>query len=311
MIRRNTLRSRVHDLLQKPSRIISARLRRIAFVCALAIILVGIAGALTQEPTLLQQVDVTAWLLLLLCAPLTIFANSFQFWLSIRLLKVPLRPVDALSVTVFGTAANMLPIPGGSLLRIAALKTDTNTYRDTTLITALVTLSRLGTGLVVAGISLGLLGLHAFAAAALGIGVTILIAVVLALAMFFASSLTWILSLAAVQLSMVTIGGLRIWLAFNTLGEPIAMLQALVIALAGIAATIIGLAPGGLGIAEITAAGIAVLIGLSAGTAFLAATLNRLTGFLVVAVVAVALARYRPPPPGLDAAKGRHLDSNV
>ncbi|WP_205599864.1 lysylphosphatidylglycerol synthase domain-containing protein [Arhodomonas sp. KWT] len=221
--------------------------------------------------------------------PLTVFTNAVQFWLTADLLRVHMPLARAVQITLLSTAANMLPLPGGSVVRIAALKSDDNTYRQGTAATVLVAGNWLGVTLVLAGCALLALGLDRPGASVLVGGILALAAAGTGLRLLHKAELGWMLALVTAQMALVGIGTLRLWLCFRALGDPVAALEAIVLTLSTVIAAAVGVAPAGLGVTEATAAGIAATVGIPASLAFVAAALNRISGLAVVGPLATLL----------------------
>jgi len=279
----------VEAAARRPSILESPRVRRVGVLLAAIVFFAGLGLALAARPELFREVDLVAWALVLACVPLTVLANSCQFWLAARLLRVPMPPVRAMLVTLLSTAANMLPLPGGSVVRIAALKSTGNTYRQGTGVTVLVAGNWLGMTLILAGCALLALDLRGMGVGALASGGLALAASGAGLRVAHNAGAAWLLALAAAQSAMVATGTLRLWLCFRALGEPAAALEAVVLTLSNVVAAAVGVAPAGLGVAEVTAAGIATAIGIPAALAFLAAALDRISGLIVVGLLTVIL----------------------
>lgn len=270
----------------RPSIFENPRVRGVGILLAVLAFAGGGALALGARPQLLHQVEVLTWLLVLACVPMTVLANSSQFWLTAHLLNVPMPLVRAFLITLLSTAANMLPLPGGSLVRIAALKSTSTTYGQGTAVTLLVVGNRVGVGLLFAGCVLYVLDFGAFGAGALAGGLLAIVGASASLHIAHNADGIWLLALAVAQAAMLGSGALRLWLCFQALGESASVLEAVVLTLSSVVAVVVGIAPAGLGVTEAAAAGIAVTIGVPAGLAFLAAGLNRLSGLAVVGPLA-------------------------
>lgn len=265
------------------------RVRAVAVLAAVAVFAGGLTVALSNYPELPGRVTPGAWLLVLACVPLTVLANASQFWLTARLVGSMVGLPRAMLVTILSTAANMLPLPGGSLVRIAALKSATNTYRQTTFVTVLIAGCWLGVTMMLAGSALILVGFERVGLPTLSAGIVALVLFGYTLASGFRATPVWLAGLLTVQVLTVGVGALRLWLCFLALGEPVGYLQAAVLTLSTVIAAIIGVAPAGLGITEFLAAGIAKGLGIAASFGFLAAALNRISGLLVVGPAALFL----------------------
>ncbi|MCS4503423.1 hypothetical protein NYO91_04950 [Arhodomonas aquaeolei] len=265
------------------------RVRSFAVLAAVAVFAVGLMVALSNYPDLPSRVAPSVWLLVVACVPLTIFANASQFWLTARFVDAPVTLSRAMLITILSTAANMLPLPGGSLVRIAALKGMTNTYRQATAATILIAGCWLGVTMTLAGLALLLIGFVYAGMLVLPVGVGALSLSSYMILRGFLSAPAELVGLAVIQVIAVCVGALRIWLCFLALGESISYPHAMVFTLSTVTAAVIGVAPAGLGVTELLAAGIATGLGVAGAFGFLAAALNRLSGLLVIGPVALIL----------------------
>ena len=96
-------------------------------------------------------------------------------------------------------------------------------------------------------------------------------------------------SLSLAKVALVTVDALRMFLCLNALGVAIVFDQAAALAVAGVVGNAVSIVPAGLGIREAVSAGLAPLVGLSAGMAFLAAALNHLLGLITVVPLAIGM----------------------
>jgi len=280
----------VEAAAHRPSILDSARTRRIGVLLAAVVFFGGLSLALAARGAeLLREVDFAAWALVLACVPLTVLANSCQFWLTARMLHVPMPPVRAVLVTLLSTAANVLPVPGGSVVRVAALKRVDTTYRQGAVATLLVGGNRIGIGLSFAGCALLALDFERLGAVALVCGLVACGGAGLGLCVSQKAGATLLSALAGAQSAMVFTSTLRLWLGFRALGEPAAALEAVTLTLSSIVAAIVGFAPAGLGVDGVTTAGIAMTIGIPASLAFIVAALNRISGLIVAGLLALFL----------------------
>jgi hypothetical protein len=192
-------------------------------------------------------------------------------------------------VTVLSTAASILPIPGGAAVRTVALSNGGKAYGAAIRITVLVGLSWVGVAAAIACGGFLLMSMIHFAVIAAAISLTALTIALVPLRTGQRAGVSQILGLLTTQFLLAAVGGTRLALCFEALGKPLQIEQAMVLILAPVVSAIIGVAPGGLGLTELTAAGLAALIGVPAAVAFIAAALNRLTGLIFIAPVALIL----------------------
>ena len=232
------------------------------------------------------------WLLLsaALAVPLLV-CNAGEYWLIAKTNGLNLKLAHCIRVTLIGSVANLLPIPGQSATRIADLGS-----RE-------VTLSRAaGTTLAAGVLWAGWLFLVA-GAASLDQKNVLWPATLSAAGLFCCllsmtrisdprSRFRWLLAGSAIELLSVLIAWLRLMLSFEALGIEYTYSSVAVLLCANIVAAVIGLTPAGLGIREGAAALIAPLVDINAIVAAVSIALTRFIGMAVSALL--ALIAYRP-----------------
>lgn len=255
------------------------------------------AGAAIAWRHLPEDVHLARWELVLVLAgvltPATLLLNAVRFGLSARLLgrRVPAR--TAFQVSVLASAANLLPLPGAALVRVQGLKEMGEGYRSAISATGVLAAAGLGiTGLAAGGLqwaggsaALGgvLCGVGAVALAVMG---WLLVTTVEA-----GRRAGLLARVLALELGVVAVLGLRLWLALLALGVDASWTQAVVLTLAPLAASAVGVLPDGIGLREAAAAGLATLVALPASVGYLASALDRVVAMTVMVPVALVLAR--------------------
>lgn len=190
--------------------------------------------------------------------------------------------------------AEMLPIPGGALVRGATLVKSGASIGESgwiVTITALLTLC----------LSI------AFAAGALlyyghssGLPVLIISLVGLGVCMFVIarrSTAMVILPIVAIRLLTLLVGTIRMIASFAALGVSIAPIKAVLFIVSTTLGSAVSIIPAGLGIGEGIAVALAALVDVPIGLAFLAVALNRIIGLLFSAVVTGAALLFSPSKP--------------
>lgn len=271
------------DVLNRP------RAKRIILSAAVLFLVVGVALSLARNPEVLYHLDWRPALLLVLVAvPATVALNAWEFVLMGRLLGRSIQFPAALEVTITGTAANLLPLPGSTLVRMAALKAAGAGYGEGTKVTLLVAGLWAGVAFVFAGAWMLRLGVGTVAVLFVAAGLAAWSACFgYGVWRFAGAKLLFAVSLAKVAL--VTVEAIRMFLCLSALGATVMFDQAAALAVAGVVGNAVSIVPAGLGIREVVSAGLGPLVGLGAGVAFLAATLNRLIGLATVVPLAVGM----------------------
>lgn len=196
----------------------------------------------------------------------------------------------AIHVVAAANVAELLPLPGGALVRGAALvKVGANVGEATRLVlyTALLTL---GLTLAVSGLALGALSdaiWYGIAAAALAAVVVVL------LLLSRHAAWRYLMAMVAIRLAALAVTVLRLVVASATLGSDFGWIEAALYSAAPTVGAAVGIVPAGLGVNEAIAAGLASLVAGSSATAFLAVALNRALGLAVGAVLVLGGSCWR------------------
>jgi hypothetical protein len=263
--------------------------KRIILGLAVLFLLAGIAISLGRNPEVLSNLDWRPVLILVLAAvPITIMLNAYEFVLTGRLVGRRIAMPPALESSILGTAANLLPLPGATLVRVAALKAAGAGYLEGTKATLLVAGLWAGVAFVFAGAWMLRLGVGPVAVLFVVVGLVAWLGCFgYGVRRYRGVRLPVYLSLAKVAL--VTVDAMRMFLCLSAFGLAVVFDQAAALAVAGVVGNAVSIVPAGLGIREAVSAGLAPLVGLGAGMAFLAAALNRLLGLITVVPLAIGM----------------------
>lgn len=216
--------------------------------------------------------------LVLLGASGTLVLNTLVFWLSARSVGDGCGFFDSLRLIILSSAANFLPIPGGAIVRVAALRGSGSSYRGAISITASAAMLWLSLALIVAGV-----GLAQYSSQSIYFILSFAGLIVGVAASMVARSVTraWLTVLQLILVSLAThlVATFRFWLAFGSIGLLLPIMDSAVIAASGTAGAVVGIVPGGLGVNEAMAALLSELMGNSGALGFIAATINRLANY--------------------------------
>lgn len=271
----------------------SPRAEAAALVLAAAVFVVG--GVLAW-----RALDVSfaalEWLPLVLVVvalvPATVLANALEYLVLGRMVGTRPGWRDSVRVVVVATAANLLPLPGAALVRVQALRVAGVPYRRAVVANVLTAVLWVAASCGVAGVVLGVRGRGVAAGALLVLGVVALVASMVTLVRMLGSrrqAVRATLRLTAVELGHVGVQAVRLLLVLAALQVPVDLAQTLVISASAALAASAGVFPGGLGLSESIAAGLAPLVALSAAAGFASAALNRLAGVAVIGPLSAAL----------------------
>lgn len=199
---------------------------------------------------------------------------------------------SALAVQVVAAAnvAELLPLPGGALVRGAALVKVGARVGEAARLILLTALLMLGMTLALSGLALGALTdaiWYWLAAAALAA-----VFVVLVLLSRHAAR-RHLMAMIAIRLATLALTVLRLVVASATLGSDFGWIEAALYSAAPTVGAAVGIVPAGLGVNEAIAAGLASLVAGSSATAFLAVALNRALGLAVGAALVLGGSFWR------------------
>lgn len=255
-------------------------------VLALVVFVGAAVGAWRAFPSTERGLD---WAPLAVAAvvgvPVAIALNALEFKASGLIVsrRVPLP--QAVRITVLGSAANVLPIPGSSIVRVRALAQGGVTYGRAISAAAAVGAVFVGTTILVAGLVqllarpvLGVIWV------AVGLGVVRLAHVLVRRGVGAAGHRVTAITIA-IEAAFVAVGAVRLWLVLEGLGVDVGASEAVALTVAGALATAVGFFPGGLGIRELIAAGISPLVGLPAAAGLGASVVDRFLWFVVLGVI--------------------------
>jgi len=259
------------------------QLRRIGLVAALTVFVAGLVLAVRSVPDIQDNLHLAPFLLLLFAAlPLTIVLNAAETSLMFRMAGNPVGGAVALETTIYGSAANLLPIPGGVLVRAGALKAGgVGVKRSSVLIAAFA--------LVWAGVAFGFSGAalayqHQLAVA-VAFGALAIAACVAFTALFRKAGARWahVGQAIVVRTLSLLLESIRLMLAASAVGAPLSLGHTAAFAIASFVGSGVSVVPAGLGVREAVIAGLAPLVGAPAADGFLLAATDRIATMLALA----------------------------
>jgi len=264
--------------------------RRVILVGAALGFVIGIVLSIRAQPQVIYNLQ---WLpvlwLVALTIPATIALNAWEFVLSARLIGHHIEFRSALETTIIGGVANMLPLPGGIMVRVAALKAAGASLKHGMSTTLFVAWIWFGVAFAYAGAWMMTLG-------ATNAGAVFLVSGIVILLISFTATMRLLkkwrvtMHLTVIKLGLVLIDAARVYLSLWALSSSSSFGQASVLTASSVVGSAISIVPAGIGIREGVAALMGPLVGLAASSAFLATSLNRLFGLATTAPVAAFLA---------------------
>ena len=264
------------------------RLRRIGLALAISWFSAGLVWALWALP---DTVDFVLWplaVMLLAGVPLMTALNAAEFHLMSRVAGTHIGCSESLETTIYASAANMLPIPGAVIARIAALKMRGTTIRASSAITALFAGIWGAVAFCYVGIWFLVIGQEASGAAFTTTGVCLLGICFLATIKLRAQR-SLLGQAVAIRFAATVLGIVRQMLAIWSLGVAINFGEASVFAISGFFGNAMSIVPAGLGLREFVVAAAAHLIALPAAVGFLSAVIIRIVDMVGLAALAAIL----------------------
>src|SRR6476660_5103410 len=223
----------------------------------------------------------------LVCVPVIVALNALEFRLMAHFADHHPPALEIVQITVMGSAANLLPMPGAVMVRLANLrKAGVRVTRGLNL-TAIIGLAWLGTACVLGGV-VQLWAHTAFALGALAVGSVLLAigALMLTRALDPGTRVAGALELFAIECAFILMQALRLFLIAAALRFDVSYAQTTTLAIATVAAAAIGFLPSGLGAREGIAAILAPIGGFPAAVGLVITAVDRLVSLAVLSVFA-------------------------
>jgi uncharacterized membrane protein YbhN (UPF0104 family) len=223
----------------------------------------------------------------LVCVPVIVALNALEFRLMAHFADHHPPALEIVQITVMGSAANLLPMPGAVMVRLANLRKAGVRVTSGLNLTAIIGLAWLGTAGVLGGV-VQIWSHPAFALSALAIGVTLLTIGMLMLARVLGSGgrAAGGLELLAIECAFILMQALRLFLVAAALRFDVSFAQTTTLAIATVAAAAIGFLPSGLGAREGIAALLAPIVGFPAAVGVVITAVDRLVSLVVLSVFA-------------------------
>lgn len=271
-------------------------LRGVGLVVAVLLFGGGLVLALGETPELFERLEAGPFILLvLLGAPIVTALNTIEFQMIARYGGSRISSRAALETTIYARVANMLPLPGAMMTRIAALKLHGTGY---TLGLVLVVLSSAMWGSMTSIYSgLWMLTTSDPKIAAIFVGVGLVGAVACSVIAWRITP-DWRLTagIFTIRLVGLPLTAVRVMLAMWTVGGDIGFAEASVYVVAAFIGTAAVIVPAGLGVSEAAMALMSPLIGIDPATGFLMGVVARIglmSGFLILVLLLALMQRLQ------------------
>jgi phosphomannomutase len=285
--------------------------RRISYVVALVLFVGSTVAAWQALPSERADID---WSLVGLAALLVLpgaVVNAAEYRVSARLVGQSVPLPAALRVSIVAAAFNLLPIPGSVVVRTRALAKGGSTTAQAVTSTLAVGVAYIGVALViVAAVQVSASTTSAAALAVVGVAMLVGAAVIVRrLADGAVGDL--LRRLVVVEALSVLVKAARLYLTIRALGFDPSVAQATSLSMATVAASAIGIFPGGLGIRELLSGLIAPAVDLPASVGLVGTSMDRVIGLTtlsVLAAIVLFVTRERPAGEPVDDAVADAVD---
>lgn len=270
-------------------------LRRYGLLATLLLFGGGLCWSMASLGSIWSHVRIAPILLLIVIgAPIGIALNSIELCAITRIAGAQMAWRTSLEITILTSAANMLPLPGAALARIAALKAHGVAIRRGSLMLIMSYAIWGGLAFVYSSGALFLLGENVLAMwFALAAAVLLSICVV-GLARYGAWKMVAIVALT--RLVSLPLQTLRYMLAIAAIGGGAGFIQASVFVVASFIGSAVMLAPSGLGVGEGVVALVSPAASVQPAVGFIAAAIGRavwMAGLTVMAAYVLTRVRRR------------------
>lgn len=230
-------------------------------------------------------------ILILVTTPLTVLANSAEFRIMGLINGHRIAWMPAARLTVIAGAANLLPLPGGIVIRTQALRSRGSSYKHALAANAAAGIAWIGMACVAISV-LFLSGSRTrLVAIALAVAGILSIAGVARIMRRVVSgdSNRLLAQLVVVEAATVLVSGARIFFAFRLIGLSASAAQSVALTASQIIAAAVGIFPAGLGLREVLAGGIGSAVNLPASESISATACDRITSQASLAILAMVL----------------------
>lgn len=266
--------------------------KRWAYIIAATAFAVGLYLSYKAMPNVVLSLKWKPFLVVLLVGvPMTQMASAVEMILMGRLVNRNFTLPESLRIAIVGGAANMLPIPGGAIVRVAALKGRGAGVAEGVRVTIAVGILWIGVAFLYSGVWMLPFNMMLALCMSLGGIVSLALGVWLGLKQYRRKFV--VVQIIALKLFGTVLDSIRLMLCLWALGEMVGFSVGAVLAASSVTGSAVSIVPAGLGIREGMSALLASFMMLSAATGFLAAALNRIAELLILLPAALTLSVLR------------------
>ncbi|MDY7097607.1 MAG: hypothetical protein SXU28_05670 [Pseudomonadota bacterium] len=211
---------------------------------------------------------------------LGVLANAGEQWFAARSLRLPYGYGRALKVSCVATLANILPLPGGLLVRGASFSASGASKAESATV--------LGVSAAIwVLLTIALVGFAALPGSAMIVLASLCLAGAVVLTAWTAYKFDAVSAIGMLvsRCALIAITVLRLLVILQMLSVEGRLREAAVYSGASLVGQIVGIVPSGIGVVETVGAGLALAIDAAPEAAFLALSLNRILGLAVAGLV--------------------------
>jgi len=223
----------------------------------------------------------------LVCVPVITALNALEYRAMAHFADHHPPALEIIQVSIMGSAANLLPIPGAVVVRLANLhKGGVKVTRGLNL-TAIIGITWVGSACVLGGAA-QLLSHPDFGGAALALGISLMTVSLILLSRTLppGTRARGAVELVAIEAGFVTMQALRLFLVAAALRFDVSFAQATALVIAAVSAAAIGFLPAGLGVREGIAAILSPIVGIPAAVGLVITAVDRVINLVVLSVFA-------------------------
>jgi len=223
----------------------------------------------------------------LIFVPLSTALNALEYRVMAHFADHHPPALEIVQVSVLGTAANLLPVPGAVVVRLANLHKGGVKVGRALNLTAIIGLTWVGSACVLGGIA-NMFGHPRFGSAALALGISLLTVSLILLARTLepGTRLAGSVELLAIEAGFVTVSAMRLFLVAAALRFDVSFGQSTALVIAAVSAAAVGFLPAGLGVREGIAAILSPIVGLPAAVGLVITAVERVVGLVVLSLFA-------------------------
>jgi uncharacterized membrane protein YbhN (UPF0104 family) len=234
----------------------------------------------------------------LLIVPIITVLNALEYRLMAHFAAHHPPLLEIVQVTILGSAANLLPVPGAVVVRLANLRKAGVRVTHGLNLTAIIGLTWVGAACALG--SLSEMWSHpnfALVAGGFGVGFLTIALVMLSRVLDHGSRIAGSIQLLGIEAAFVVLQAFRLLLIAAALRFDVSFAQSTALVIAAVSAAAIGFLPAGLGAREAIAAALAPIVGVPAAVGLVITAIDRIVNLVVLAafagLVTVATRRER------------------